>query len=30
VDFSVGKMQQCGWTWVTWQEERTYWRYGDR
>jgi hypothetical protein len=26
----LGQMQQCGWTWITWQGESTYWRYGDR
>jgi lauroyl/myristoyl acyltransferase len=22
----LGQMQQCGWTWITWQGESTYWR----
>jgi hypothetical protein len=25
-----GQMQQCCWTWITWQGESTYRRYGDR
>jgi hypothetical protein len=25
-----GQMQQCCWTWVTWQGESTYRRNGDR
>jgi hypothetical protein len=26
----LGQMQQYGWTWVTWQGQNTYGRYGDR
>jgi hypothetical protein len=24
------QMQQCGWTWITWQGESTYGRYRNR
>jgi hypothetical protein len=25
----LGQMQQCGWTWITWQGESTYRSYGN-
>jgi hypothetical protein len=29
-DFRSGQIQQCCWTWVTWQGKSTYRKYGDR
>jgi hypothetical protein len=26
----LGKMQQCGWTWITRQGKITYWRYRNK
>jgi hypothetical protein len=26
----LGQIQQCGWTWITWQRESTYGRYRNK